>query len=592
MISRIAAGIALSLCLAACGNLSEAAAEPVKDADTLLALSQGQLIGFKASNGAHVWRGIPFGASTAGQNRWRAPRPVSAWSDIKSATKFGPPCPQFSREKSNAGELIGSEDCLYLNVYTPPNAQGRDLPVMVYIHGGANVWGTGSDNDGSKLAVEQNIILVTVQYRLGPLGFFAHQSLRKTATQPLDRAANFALLDLIANLTWVRDEISVFGGDPSNVTIFGESAGGQNIAALIGSPLATGLFHQAIMQSGGFDSVSLDKAEFENSDFFNPASVVINKLGHQDLDNKETAAALRQTSLADLFATYATREEAAETRIRYNDGTPEFPNIPAIISDGVSLPKAPLRSLLSDQETFNAVPMIMGTNRDELKALFQSDPKLVEKKLGLFPAARNQHRYDLISEYASRLWRIHTVDEPAAMMDRAGHKDIWAYRFDWDESGSVGMTDLSKLLGASHGFEIPFVFGTFDDFADGSKYLFPSKHAASRGALSAAMGQYWTSFARDGQPKAESGPAWPRYTSGSSHQLIRFDSERDNGIGTLPGLDSMKLWIADLQQDKRMSPSDQCAILNVFKTYRDGNVIPSAARRQIHALGQSQCPAD
>ncbi|WP_243457297.1 carboxylesterase/lipase family protein [Parasphingorhabdus cellanae] len=589
---RIAAAITLCLGLAACGNPSEAATEPKPDVGTQLTLNQGSLIGFKAENGAHVWLGIPFAESTAGQNRWRAPRPVSAWDGIRPATTFAPSCPQFSREESDAGELIGSEDCLYLNVYAPPDAQGRDLPVMIWIHGGANVWGAASERDGSKLAVDQNVILVTVQYRLGPLGFFAHEALRDTADKPLDRAANFALLDLIASLKWVGREIATFGGNPDNVTIFGESAGGQNIAALIGSPLAKGLFHKAIMQSGGFDSASLDQAEFANSDFYNPSSVVIDKLGYRDFGSKETAKALRKTSLADLFATYATKAEAAKPRLRYNDGTPEFPNIPAVISDGVTLPKAPLRSLLSDQETFNSVPMIMGTTRDELKALFQADPKLVKKRLGLFPAARNQRRYDLISEYTSRLWRIHAVDQPAAIISRAGHNEIWAYRFDWDESGSVGMTDLAKLLGASHGFEAPFIFGTFDVFTDNSKYLFPPKNAESRNALSATMMEYWASFARGGQPLAQTGPEWPRYTENESQpKIMRFDSEEDKGISVLTGADSMDKWISDLQNDQKVSRADRCAILDVLTTYRDGNVIPPPARVQIDALRKSRCTA-
>lgn len=590
MISRIAAGIALSLCLTACENPLEAAPAPVEDDDTRLTLNKGQVIGFKSGNGAYIWRGIPFGASTAGANRWRSPRPVAQWDGVLSAIAPAPPCPQFSREKSTAGTLIGSEDCLYLNVYAPPNATDRDLPVMVWIHGGAHVWGMASERDGSKLATGQDVIVVTVQYRLGPLGFFAHQSLRESAEQPLDKAANFALLDLIASLRWVREEISAFGGDPNNVTIFGESAGGQNIAALIGSPLAKGLFHKAIMQSGGFDSVPLSKAEYANSNYYNPAAVVVDKLGFRRFDSKKTARALRETSVADLLAVYATEEIAANARFRYNDGEPEFPNIPAVISDGVTLPLAPLRSLLSDQSTFNAVPMIMGTNRDELKALFQADPALVKKHLGLFPAARDQRLYDLISEYASRLWRIHALDEPASQMARAGHEAVWAYRFDWDESGSIGMTDLAKLFGASHGFETPFVFGTFDDFSDELKYLFPDKYAASRDGLSAVMSEYWAAFARSGQPSRSAGPDWPRYTSGPQRQLMRFDSERDKGVGILPGADSMGRWIADLRNDKRISQTDLCAILTVLKTYHDGHVIPPPARRQINALRRSQCP--
>jgi para-nitrobenzyl esterase len=589
LISRFAIGICLSLCLSGCGDQTASDSVPAADKTTVRQLSHGQVIGFKADGGAHIWRGIPFGASTAGANRWRAPRPVAAWDGVRKALKPATPCPQFSREESSAGELIGAEDCLSLNVFAPPDAQGRDLPVMIWIHGGANVWGSANEQDGSNLATEQDVMVITVQYRLGPLGFFAHQAIRDSAVEPLDRAANFALLDLIAALQWVQNEISAFGGDPNNVTIFGESAGGQNIAALVGSPLAKGLFHRAIMQSGGFDSVSLAEAELANSEFFNPSSVVVEKLGFEGFDGKQTANALRLAPLADLFKTYATKEEAVNARTRYNDGTPYFPNIPAIISDGITLPLTPLRLLLADRTNFNAVPMIMGTNRDELKALFQGDPKLVKKHLGLFPAARNQQRYDLISEYASRLWRIHAVDDPAIIMASAGHKDVWAYRFDWDESGSIGMTDFAKLLGASHGFEMPFIFNGFNDFSENPEYIFPKEYAASRNALSTTMAEYWASFARTGTPNAPSGPEWPRYSQDDTFRLIHFDSERDKGVGILSGTDSMTRWIADLQKDQRVSNADLCALLEVLETYVDGNVIPTGSRDRIDALRRSRC---
>lgn len=579
-----------SAIIASCAPTAEEAPAPrVANDATLRQLSAGKIVGYQAPSTAHVWLGAPFAASTAAENRWKAPRPAAPWDAIRQATEFAPACPQFSRDEETAGELLGSEDCLYLNIYAPPNAQDKKLPVMVWIHGGGNVWGSASDYDASNLVMNEDVIVITVQYRLGPLGYFAHRSIRDTADTELDRAANFALLDLIASLQWVQTEIGAFGGDAENVTIFGESAGGHNVAALLGSPLATGLFHRAIIQSGGFNSVSLADAEEPNDGFFNPSSVVVEKLNLDARSHEGVAKGLRDTSLADFFAAYASTEEAAEARISFDEGEKQFPDIPIMISDGVTLPEAPLRTLFSSVETFNTVPIITGTNRDELKLFFLASPELIKMRFGLFPVPRDQEEYDLVAEYSSRLWRIHAVDDPAKQMAAAGHPDVWGYRFDWDESGSILFTDFSKLFGAGHAMEIPFVFNNFNDFIVEAKHMFPEKYADSRNALSAAMGQYWASFARDGRPAANLGPEWPRYADRPTPQLMRFDSERDAGIGILEGADSLDKWIEDLMSDTRIDDEGFCSFLGEIGTFEDGNVITVASKAKLDAQYASRC---
>ncbi len=184
------------------------------------------------------------------------------------------------------GDLYGSEDCLKLDVYAPNGAgpDNADRPVMVWIHGGSNTWGFASQYDGSKLAQEQDVVVVVIQYRLGPLGFFAHPQIDE------GEGANFALLDHVAALQWVAAEIGQFGGDPDNVTIFGESAGGQNVAALLASPLASGLYHRAVVQSGFFDSTPLDEAQEGTENSAIPAA-------ERMLSGEATAYALRNAPL-------------------------------------------------------------------------------------------------------------------------------------------------------------------------------------------------------------------------------------------------------------------------------------------------------
>ncbi len=532
--------------------------------ETLRTTSAGETIGFVSDKGAHTWLGIPFANSPEGKNRWRSPKTVKAWQGVYQALEFSEPCVQFSTDEKTKNQVIGSEDCLYLNIFAPTDAKNKALPVMLWVHGGGNVWGKASDYDGSNLAINENVIVVTVQYRLGPLGYFAHSALRNTAESYEDKAANFAHLDIIKSLQWLQKNIKTFGGNPNNITLFGESAGGHNTVALMGSPLAKGLFHRAIIQSGGFASISLQDAESSNSKAFNPSEIVLQKLQIREEADQDKVLALQAKSTQEIFNVYSNKQgsETDSSKRLKNEGQ-TYTNMPLVISDGITLPKSPLEEAFSSTDTFNAVPLIMGTNRDEMKLFFMGDPNLIEKKYWVFPVAKDQRTFDLTAEYASRLWRIHSVDEPALQMAKAGHKDVWAYRFDWDESGTIGPTDLSKLLGAAHAMEIPFVFNDFDSNPINTEAAFPKKNRASQIELGSIMGAYWASFARDGYPGKQ--PVyWPRYTENDKVTLIRFDSSNDAGVGPIYGADSLKKLTKDLITDSRMKTKERCKMLGLL----------------------------
>lgn len=539
----IRAAALVLLLLSACAKAPPPEATPVADPATEVRIAGGDIVGSSAANGVWVWRGIPFAAPPVGDLRWRAPRAAAAWNGRRDALTSGGVCPQIANvfnadDGVERGALLGAEDCLYLDVYAPPRTDAV-LPVMVWIHGGGNVWGSARQYDPSSLVKNENVIVVVVQYRLGPLGWFAHEAIRNSAETPDDRAASFAILDLVASLEWVKENIAAFGGDSSRVTIFGESAGGANIAGLIASQRARGLFHRAIIQSGIFDSVPLSEAEQGGGADLNPAAAVAERLGVTD------AGALRAVPLETLFGVY--EPDAAG-----------FSSMPRMIADGVALPADGLRAALGDVATFNAVPVISGANRDEMKLFQFVDPRLVDRHFGVFFVPKDGHFYDRLADYQSRLWRIRSVDEPLALMAAAGHGDVWGYRFDWDEGGRFLWTDLKKLLGAAHAIEIPFVMNRFALLGRLDPLMWTKKSAAEREALSRQMGGYWAAFARDGDPNDGKRPDWLRWRADGA--LLRLDAESGGGAQMIGGIDSVDRLIDDLKNEQSLT-SEQRAVI-------------------------------
>ncbi|MDJ0921392.1 MAG: carboxylesterase family protein [Henriciella sp.] len=529
------------LALVACAEQSVDVSVTPESAPLTVTVEQGALQGFHADTGARVWRGVPFAADTTGENRWRAPRPAPAWDGVRVASEFAPPCAQIATPFTQVpgfenGELAGSEDCLAVDIYAPETASDEPLPVLFWIHGGSNMSGASQLYVGDQLVQNENVIVVSTQYRLGPLGWFSHQDLIESAERPEDAAANFGTLDLIASLKWVRANIAGFGGDPDNITIFGESAGGHNVATLLASPLAEGLFSQAIIQSGSFDSVSVSEARGDAGALLNSSNGIAERLG--GFERFHTA------SLQDVFDAY-----------QLSDG---FLEVPRVIQDGVSLPQFPLRDAFADTETFQTVPIITGTNRDEMKLFYLLDERYTEQVDGQFYVARDQDFYDAASDYSSRLWRIRAVDRPASLMRQAGHDQVYAYRFDWDEGGKFMQMDFSKMLGAAHGVEIPFVFNRFVLLGAVDPIMFPVETLDSRNQLSQTMGAYWASFARGTPPSDGNGGVWPVY--GADANLMYFDTRQDGGIRVEAGVDTVAQLVADLKHDTRVDQAQRCLI--------------------------------
>ncbi len=553
LMSALMAALLLSAC--ATSKPDVAVSRPVDSAASLRALSQGKVSGFETQGGkAHVWRAIPFAAPPVGDLRWKAPRPAARWEGTRSGLAHAPWCLQVrsalddgsSADAIANGALMGQEDCLYLNVYAPwmtaDQAASAKLPVMMWIHGGSNTWGRAEQYDPSAFVAKENVIVAVIQYRLGPMGWFAHPDLRASAATEEDRTANFATLDQIAALKWLKTNAAAFGGDAANITVFGESAGGHNVAALLASPKAKGLFQRAIIQSGSFRSVSLADADSKGGQ---SGTAIAAKLA-PGATGAALTDALRKVDANAIYAAFPSGGAFEPYRI---------------IQDGIVLPTTPMRDAFQSPETFNAVPIMTGTNRDEVKLFSILNPKLVTWRMGLIPKARDPKLYNASSDYQSRAWRAAAVDGPASLMTAGGHKDVWSYRFDWDEQRTYMGANFSQLFGAAHSLEIPFVFGQYRFLGRGDQYVFTKKNEPGRLALSASMMGYWAEFARSGNPArgtVSGSPEWARWTSaeGAAHLMV-FDTPTPRMI---EDRDSPARIVQELSANPDLKTAERCAI--------------------------------
>lgn len=544
----MAAGLAL---LGAC---HEEEAEPVHtpDPSTLRTTGQGELIGFTADNGGSVWLSVPYAEPPVGDLRWRAPRSPAAWTGVKEALEQPDWCPQITNQLDEfygitQGELRGNEDCLYLNIYAPsgtPPPEG--WPVMVWLHGGANIWGRASQYDGSILAEEQGLVVVIPQYRIGPLGAFSASALRDTPEDPHDVSPNFGLLDAIAALEWINDNIAPFGGDTTRITVFGESSGAIATLGLQVSPLTQTLFHGAIAQSGVPISISVDRAENGGSGTKNPSSQVIE---HWFPENPSPDGDdLRTLPLATIFEAYRPNGE-----INFS--------VPSMIEDGIVIPETGVFTALSSPDAFGGRPLMMGSNRDEAKLFFGFDDEFTGSLAGI-PFIRDRRFYETFTSSLSRTWRVTGVVEPVEQLIDDAFDGLYTYQFDWDEEGYYLTVDVSRLLGATHIIEVPFVFGTFDDFfGDASSMIYHARNAARRLELSAQMMSYWAQFAYTGSPdRGRSGnlPLWQPAATGLGARTMILDTSRDGGLRMSQDDDTLADIMSDLAGSGDVNAQEKC----------------------------------
>jgi para-nitrobenzyl esterase len=478
--------------------------------------SAGEVQGTASADGKiRVFKGIPFAAPPVGPLRWKAPQPAIPWKGVRQARVFG-----FRpvQSKVYADQLFDdpgpSEDCLTLNVWTPARSSSRRLPVMVWIYGGGFEGGGSSEprHDGEALA-RKGVVVVTFNYRVGVFGFLAHPELSRESGR--GTSGNYALLDQIAALRWVKANVAAFGGDPENVTIFGESAGASSVCALMTSPLARGLFHRAIGESGSSLYDQTDPALGESA----PARTEAVGVAFARALGADTLAEMRARSTEAVLAA-ATKPKA----MRF---------LPTL--DGWVLPTNAAASLTVMTETFaggrqSRVPLLAGWNTDEGE---------IEDVMGkVEPTARNY--VDLIrkryGEQAEALLKLYAPGNEAetrrAILDLAGDQFVGFETWKWiDLHARTGAVPVYRYLfeeapppdptrpwatGAFHSAEIEFVFGNL------RTRKLPWRPEAFK--LSERMVSYWTNFARTGNPNGPGLPSWPAYERKTGYQVLHLDA--------------------------------------------------------------------
>jgi para-nitrobenzyl esterase len=463
----------------------------------------------KEEGSVRAFLGIPYAQPPVGEMRWKAPVAVAKWSGVKKTTDFGPHCMQgrvFGDMKFR--DSGGSEDCLTLNVWAPANPASKKLPVMVWIYGGGFVAGTTSEarQDGTHLA-QQGVILVSMNYRLGVFGFMVHPELTKESGR--NSAGNYGLLDQLEALKWVHDNIGAFGGDPANVTIFGESAGSFSVSAQMASPLGKGLFQKAIGESG---------AAFSRSGLsFEPVAK------REERDVKLVKEKLGVSTLAELRAVPA--DKLVEVFGKAGpDGFAFGPDI-----DGYFLPEAVPAIFAAGKQ--NDVALMAGWNRDEgsfevafspQKPSAETMKSEAQKNFGdnpdeflrLYPIDNDQQVRRSALDFASDTFISLSTWSWLEAQSKTGKQPIYRYRFDLAPPPD---NPTGPQLGAFHSAEIEYVFGQLD-----------SKNVAWRQEdrdLSVMMQKYWTNFAKSGNPNGAGLPQWPTYSSADSWQVMHLNKQ-------------------------------------------------------------------
>lgn len=505
---------------------------------------------YSPDGSVRVWLGLPYAAPPVGELRWRATRPHPAWAQPLQADHYGSPCAQIgglygpppagqpwgAANVEAFGKPVGSEDCLTLNIWRP-DGDGGPLPVLVFIHGGANIAGYSGDPmyDAAKLALTARAVVVTLNYRLGIFGWFLHPALQDA--DPLDDSGNYGLLDMLEALRFVHANIAAFGGDPGNVTLAGQSAGAISVYALLGSKLSAGLFHKAIALSGLIGSGTTRREPH-----YAYAEQLAALLAVEDglAAAPEQAAKLLAAKEPAWVRDYLLSRDSARILDTLNRHPELRKNAPQPYADGTVVP-ADLAGIFERGE-FQRMPVIVGATRDEAKLFIhnafkisdaqrftmmrQADPDAAPRySVGdivrpLLLPSLGPGLYDAYGAAASAIL-LHAVNASLAKI-AGSDRQVYAYRFDWDRAPEPWKT----VYGAAHAIDLPFVFGNFSNnfFA----MDFSARNQRGRERLSRLMMQMIGAFMRSGDPNvAEAGVDWKPWSAKDGHKLILDASDED-----------------------------------------------------------------
>lgn len=495
--------------------------------DSIVKTKYGKIQGYVTDLGALAWKSVPYAKPPVDDLRWKAPEEPDKWDGVRDGSVPCEPCTQLKTLPSwiRLNYAVGSEDCLYLSIYRPTHKK-KNLPVYVYIHGGSNNFGQASDYDGSILANKGDLVVVIIQYRLGPLGWFTHPALRHG--DPRDDSGNFGTLDTIQALEWIKKNIKAFGGDPKKVTVAGESAGAHNVMNLVISPLAKGLFHRAMSESGGMTTDTVEEGEAQAGATI---AALLAAEGLSGVPGGDVEIYLRGKTSQEIFEAYYAAYGSLPTYDAYQDGYVLPGSVVATIRSG----------------KYNKVPIILGANEYETKAfmplygpalgvpswwdlrfeVLDGDGTTVDDVL---PTDFDKTLYEVSGYYGSRNWRAKFVDERArALRDRQKH--VFAYYFKWGGNSEIGSgpSPFDFIYGAGHAMEISFFFGS-DTSLWGYSFS-PGHDFEGRKKLSDAMMEYLANFARTGKPKGHHLPKWREWSNKEGKdKAIVFDADFENAL--------------------------------------------------------------
>jgi para-nitrobenzyl esterase len=491
--------------------------------DPLVSTRYGDVQGYEDADLTWVWPAIPYAAPPVGDLRWRSPRDPAPWEGVRERHEFNPGCTQFVLPRSRI--MLGSEDCLYLNVWRPKSAETR-LPVYVWIHGGGNSSGSATEFPiyyGNRVASRSGMVFVSLNYRLGPFGWFAAPAFRGEGS-PEDASGNFGTLDIVKALQWIRGNIEAFGGDPSRVTITGQSAGAADILSLLLSPVAGGLFQGAICESGLPTSATLSRADARSLQAL-CTLLLRDRKAADEADARLAAAAMSPEAIR----AYMRSKSDREILDCYGTSSLGILDNPSPLLDGHVLPTEGYGRLETGNYP-NKVPLILGCNKEEAKLFLMLSTIPWQSEL-----------YSAVAKWGSDLWKAVGVDGLARKLaGSGGQPPVYVYRFDWgapDADGrSVEPGDWGRRFGASHNLEIPFFLGLGDPGDLTVPLLFADASTPGRLSLCSAMMDYAARFARTGNPNVSGLPVWLPWSNGAGGpKCIIFDADNDSASLLMSG---------------------------------------------------------
>ncbi|WP_139991480.1 carboxylesterase family protein [Paenibacillus paridis] len=511
-------------------------------ANETITISNGSLKGLRLKEtGAIAWLGIPYAKPPVKELRWKAPREVESWPGVLSVQDF-----RHSSIQLALGVPNGSEDCLYLNIWRPDHVE-ENLPVFIFLHGGGNISGSGKDFQGSILARETNSIVVTMNYRLGAMGFFRHQAI--LTGDRLDDSGNYGLLDILHALKWIQKNITSFGGNSGNVTLAGQSAGARNALAAYLSPLGEGLFHKLYILSGGCTTATVGQGEAKANDIL---TALLIKSG--EATNRDEALNWISTQSSDTISNYLHRQQAIHFAELIGDTGLRMTAFPHLFEDGFVIPKGGFDNL--KYRTQLSIPIVLGSTVSEFSTFALSDAHFMPQVMQgqLIGNSEQRMLYEAAVQYGSEIYGAFNVEDVAEKLSTLFPKmPIFTYRFGWGLQEGVIEPSFRFLLGASHGADVPFYT---DDFSIQSFFsgMYTEHNESGRKALTALIQSYLSRFLKTGNPNGEGLPGWKCWTNDSgSNEILSLDATVSNVIVQPVQKLSAKETISRLDEDERLS---------------------------------------